>query len=624
MEGTGSDASRSITKSGRAYHCECVAGLVFAEPLNPRNNTCVAVTNSTQPIAVIPDGQQQALAGGAGVAAASAGGGVTAQTEVAAAAGAVVGAGLLVVGLAARRKREDEDEDEDEEVDAKRRRIVWSDSMGRETFVDESDAKARAREDALQVGLMMGARMANRKNEEGADDLYRSSKMLGRLDDVRLDGEEDGADADMPAWMMSGWVVDKKEIEYLSELGAGAFGAVSLVRVRGTLMAAKQLNPDADPTRDEARRAELLREVKAMAELQHTNVVRIFGVCMDPGHTCVLMEFAQNGTVRDLLDKAQAEGAPLPAYAVFGLMRGVVLGMRHAHAHTDRDGTPAPILHRDLKTANILLTEGNSALVSDFGLATDGSDGDAGAGGTLAYSPPEVLQGMAGQDTGMVDVAGNPNASGWSTSGDMYSFGVLAWELATGQVPYVGANARSLFQDVVHGGKRCHGGRFDALAEEGKIDPFFASIIERAWAQDRADRPTFKDLSEEFERMANEPRFQTPSDVYGDLDALMVHSSGRESQMRSALQDIDARASGTGAGATSDVQVDVASLLAAEEERYSAAYGKGAAGSAVARAKEDGDTEAKNVLTETFANFYTDVFGNNKADDDDDDLEAMV
>merc|ERR1719231_1276448 len=128
---------------------------------------------------------------------------------------------------------------------------------------DDAAAKAAAQQQALQMGMAMGAAEANRM----ADNASLSSSFVGRqsaaLNDVSLDdgtGVED--DGNVPAWMMSGWVVDKKEIEYLNELGQGAFGAVSLVRVRGTLMAAKQLNPDADPARDVQRREELLREVK--------------------------------------------------------------------------------------------------------------------------------------------------------------------------------------------------------------------------------------------------------------------------------------------------------------------------------------------------------------------------
>lgn len=329
-----------------------------------------------------------------------------------------------------------------------------------------------------------------------------------------------------------------------------------------------------------------------MAELQHTNVVRIFGVCLDAGHTCVLMEFASNGTVRDMLNRAQKEDAPLPTYALFGLMRDIVLGMRHAHAHK-----PNPILHRDLKAANILLDDNHRALVSDFGLATtDESPEEAGGGGTLAYSPPEVLQAMARNDN---------SDNGWSAEGDVFSFGILAWELVTGSVPYKGANARGLFKDVVGEGKRPHGKAWDTPLEG--CDPFLADIIKRCWAQNPEDRPSFKELSEQFEKMANEPHFQTPDNIYDSLDDLVNSKSARD--LADTLKGLEEK----------DVKLNVEKLLAQEDAKAEAAA------SATARVNSAKDSEeAKNVLTETFANFYSDVFGNNKADQEDGDLEDMV
>lgn len=468
----------------------------------------------------------------------------------------------------------------------KKKTIVWSKFMD-----DDAAAKADAQQQALQIGMAMGAAEADRQADNGSFSSSFVGRQTAALNDVTLDdGTQAEDEGNVPAWMMSGWLVHKNEIEYLSELGQGMFGAVSLVRVRGTLMAAKQLNPDVE--HEEEKRQELLREVKAMAELQHTNVVRIFGVCLDAGHTCVLMEFASNGTVRDMLNRAQKEGAPLPTYALFGLMRDIVLGMRHAHAHK-----PNPILHRDLKAANILLDDNHRALVSDFGLATtDESPEEAGGGGTLAYSPPEVLKAMARNDN---------SDNGWSAEGDVFSFGILAWELVTGSVPYKGANARGLFKDVVGEGKRPHGKAWDTPLEG--CDPFLADIIKRCWAQNPEDRPSFKELSEQFEKMANEPHFQTPDNIYDSLDDLVNSKSARD--LADTLKGLEEK----------DVKLDVEKLLAQEDAKAEAAA------SATARVNSAKDSEeAKNVLTETFANFYSDVFGNNKADQEDGDLEDMV
>merc|ERR1711959_724906 len=132
---------------------------------------------------------------------------------------------------------------------------------------------------------------------------------------------------------------------------------------------------------------------------------------------------------------------------------------------------------------------------------------------------------------------------------------------------------------------------------EGR-DPFLADIIKRCWAQNPEDRPSFKELSEQFEKMANEPHFQTPDNIYDSLDDLANTLKGLEEK---------------------DVKLNVEKLLAREDAKAEAAA------SATARVNSAKDSEeAKNVLTETFANFYSDVFGNNKADQEDGDLEDMV
>jgi len=350
-----------------------------------------------------------------------------------------------------------------------------------------------------------------------------------------------------------------------------------------------------------------------MAELQHTNVVRVFGVCLDPGHTCVLMQYASNGTVRDLLDRTATATATagLPTHVAFGLLRDVVLGMTTAHAHS-----PAPILHRDLKPANVLLDDANRGLVSDFGLSTGADSAATGAnaagassGGTLAYSPPEVLQAMASHRHGDTNADANAGAveSGWSTKGDVFSFGVLGWELLTGEVPYAAEkhNARSLFRAVVRDGQRCHGQAWDVPV--ANIDPFLAGVIKRCWAQQPLDRPDFAQLAEEFERVASEPRFQAPAGT-----AVTTVSVGRRAaaidQVKRLSQHVNAHGKENRTGnpllyANSTATEPISSPLLA-----SISIDAKSPMDNVQQAKDDLGTSQRGMLTETFAGFYNGLF----------------
>ena len=87
------------------------------------------------------------------------------------------------------------------------------------------------------------------------------------------------------------------EIVDVRDLGRGGFGVVKLVLIDGRPVAAKMLNPTGAHELKIARGL-LLKEVRAMAELPHENIVRLFGVCLDPGKMCILMEHMQRGSLR--------------------------------------------------------------------------------------------------------------------------------------------------------------------------------------------------------------------------------------------------------------------------------------------------------------------------------------
>jgi serine/threonine protein kinase len=397
-------------------------------------------------------------------------------------------------------------------------------------------------------------------------------------------------------------------------------------------MAAKKLNPSNngmsnvyDVQLEAKRREELLAEVRVLVELQHPSVVRVLGVCLDPGHECVLMELAKNGTVRDLLDhvlreqkqQSKQEQEPLPPLLLFSLLRDVILGMQHAHAHQ-----PSSILHRDLKPANILLSDQYRALVSDFGLAAgaasadeDQKDDNSGVCGSLAYSPPEVLEAMA-IGSGALKAASvfakkpKPLMNGWSTRGDVFSFGVMAYEMATGRVPYSDADhtAASLFRDVVRKEKRPHGSKHDVLPAD--CDPFIAGIITKCWAQKKEDRPSFEELGEEFEKASREEeRFKTAESVRDELRELVSRYQGGASADNSSdgvANDPDRTTAGTILDmlASRRQGLDVSKM---EERIFDHEYGVDAV-----------PEENKRDLTTSFLRFYSGMFRDDQLGDESD------
>ncbi|UQX87222.1 Stk1 family PASTA domain-containing Ser/Thr kinase [Jatrophihabitans telluris] len=162
------------------------------------------------------------------------------------------------------------------------------------------------------------------------------------------------------------------------------------------------------------------REARVAARLSHPNAVSVYDQGTDAGHVFLIMELVRGRTLRDLL---RERGALSPALAV-SLMEPVLGALAAAHR--------AGLVHRDVKPENILLSDDGAVKVADFGLAraieADASNTRTGLMmGTVAYCPPEQIS------------RGHADARS-----DVYSAGVVLFELLTGTAPYTGDSAMSV------------------------------------------------------------------------------------------------------------------------------------------------------------------------------------
>ncbi len=167
-------------------------------------------------------------------------------------------------------------------------------------------------------------------------------------------------------------------------------------------------------------------EARTVARLKDPGLVAVYDQGLDARHPFLVMELIEGGTLRELL----AERGPMPPHAVVAVLRPVLGGLAAAHR--------AGLVHRDVKPENVLISDDGDVKIADFGLvravAAAGITSTSVILGTAAYlSPEQVSDGNAGPRS------------------DVYSAGILTYELLTGRAPFTGDTALSVaYQRLDH------------------------------------------------------------------------------------------------------------------------------------------------------------------------------
>eukprot|EP00727_Mastigamoeba_balamuthi_P005252 m51a1_g14725 putative serine threonine protein (908) ;mRNA; f:200567-207640 len=250
-------------------------------------------------------------------------------------------------------------------------------------------------------------------------------------------------------------------------VGQGSFGVVHKAVWRDTEVAAKVFRADSLRPQD-IRQAE--KEVDVMRALRHPNILLFMCHAKSETKFIIVTELMPTGSLMELLAN---ESTPLPLRLKLSILCDIARGMAYLHQSNP------PILHRDLKSSNIL------AKVSDFGLtifsrARDGScEERARAIGTTFWTAPEVLQGAS-----------------YTSKCDVYAFGIVSWEVVTREVPYEEENPHTVALRVVH----------DILrppVHNRNIPAPIAELAAECWDASPGKRPSFSAINSRLSSMSS-------------------------------------------------------------------------------------------------------------------------
>lgn len=283
-----------------------------------------------------------------------------------------------------------------------------------------------------------------------------------------------------PALINRLWGIHADEIEQGPMVGKGGFGEVYEAVYNGTHVAIKKILFDEDMPIEikHAFRSECQMNVL----LRHPNLVLFIGLYEKPHEFVLVVELCEEGSAYDYMNGQDPPALHERRRLALKLAQDVARGMSYLH------GRNPPVIHHDLKTPNLLITEGLVGKVSDFGMSRmlrrDPHGAEEGGGGSLMWAAPELLMGGRG-----------------SAAGDMYAFSIVLWELLHWSEPYKGMPLLKVAELVASGE------RMDVSDEVSTAVPGARALLESAWHEAPAQRPSFIEVLQ---------RLQDLEDAIGD------------------------------------------------------------------------------------------------------------
>ncbi|KFK25446.1 hypothetical protein AALP_AA8G116200 [Arabis alpina] len=263
------------------------------------------------------------------------------------------------------------------------------------------------------------------------------------------------------------WEIMWEDLQIGERIGIGSYGEVYRAEWNGTEVAVKKFL-DQDFSGDAL--TQFKSEIEIMLRLRHPNVVLFMGAVTRPPNFSILTEFLPRGSLYRLLHRPNHQ---LDEKRRMRMALDVAKGMNYLHT------SHPTVVHRDLKSPNLLVDKNWVVKVCDFGLSRMKHHtylSSKSTAGTPEWMAPEVLRNEPANE-----------------KCDVYSFGVILWELATSRIPWKGLNPMQVVGAVGFQNRR--------LEIPDDIDPTVAQIIRDCWQTEPHLRPSFTQLMRSLKRL---------------------------------------------------------------------------------------------------------------------------
>ncbi|KAM7376936.1 hypothetical protein PAMA_013627 [Pampus argenteus] len=270
-------------------------------------------------------------------------------------------------------------------------------------------------------------------------------------------GKQDKSAPSTAGFSYEKWEINPSELTFMKELGSGQFGLVRLGKWRAQhKVAIKAIREGAMYEED------FIEEAKVMMKLSHPKLVQLYGVCSQQRPIYIVTEFMEYGCLLNFLRQQRGSFS-------LGSLLSICLDVSEGMEHLESNG----FIHRDLAARNCLVNDALVVKVSDFGMARyvldDQYTSSSGAKFPVKWSPPEVF-----------------NFCKYSSKSDVWSYGVLMWEVFTeGRMPFEQSHNHEVVTLVTQGHR---------LYKPKMATSAIYKIMQLCWHERPEERPSFSYL----------------------------------------------------------------------------------------------------------------------------------